>query len=164
MGHLARVLLALLWICVSLAPLWPASAQPVMNFNEGDREMKAAIQKARATLNEFWQAMERRAPGEEGFTLKVRVPVVGPKKDEGEHIWIDRVERLADGRVAGRLANQPRRFKGKVGERRVFSADQITDWMFRRNGKFVGMETMRPVLKRMSPEEAEQMRARMEQP
>ena len=155
--------LLVLVLASAVSPIAHAQA-PVITFDENDREMKVAVGKARATLDVFWQAFEKQGPGEEGFALKVRFTVVGPRKDEGEHIWINRLERLADGRIAGRLANVPRRFKGKPGERRVVGPDQISDWMFLRNGKIVGMETMRPLLKRMSPAEADQLRARMERP
>lgn len=168
MIRVARILPVLAFVCAGLIAPFPVTAQtPAISFDENDREMKAAVRKARATLPEFWQALDRQgsgAPGETGFSLRVRIPVVGPKKDEGEHIWIDRLERLADGRIAGRLANTPRRFKGKPGERRVFRPDQISDWMFLRNGKIVGMETMRPILKRLPLAEAEQMRTRLEKP
>lgn len=165
----ARTLLtAVLLILTTWAatPLPAAFAQKggVIDVPSSDQEMNAAIAKARSTLDVFWKSLEKPGPGEEEFALKVRIAVGGTGSDSGEHIWMNGIERLADGRIAGRLANQPQRFKGRIGERRVFSADDISDWMFIRNGKFVGMETMRPMLKRMPKEQADGFRARMENP
>jgi uncharacterized protein YegJ (DUF2314 family) len=52
----------------------------------------------------------------------------------------------------------------REGERVEIPEDRISDWMFMRNGKIVGNETMRPALKHMDPEEAAQYRAMYEGP
>lgn len=142
----------------------PAQQSGVIAFRGSDTEMSAAISKARSTLDIFWKALEKPGPNEEGHSLEVRIAVGDPRKNEAEHIWVVQIERLADDRLAGRYANQPQRFRAKVGERVVFRPEQISDWIFVRNGRFVGMQTMRPMLAKMPKEQADHFRSRLESP
>ena len=66
---------------------------------------------------------------------------------------------------AGRFANAPRDLPGKkAGEVALFKEADISDWMFTRNGKIVGGETIKPLLKAMPKADADALRARMETP
>jgi uncharacterized protein YegJ (DUF2314 family) len=92
----------------------------------------------------------------------VRFPTRGTS---AEHIWMAEVKKLPDGRYSARFANQPRDLPGKrVGDQVEFAQADISDWMFMRNGKIVGGETIRPLLKSMPKADAEALRARMETP
>lgn len=127
-----------------------------------DPAMTAAKAKARATLSDFWTALDRPGPGEDRFSLKVGIPTHG---NNSEHIWVNEIERLPGARYAGRLVNVPREIPGaRIRSRVEFGDDQISDWMFMRNGKIVGNETLRPLLARMPPAEADRYRALMEKP
>ena len=147
------------------APTAGAKAEdrsPVIDVNNGNAEMNAAIAKARATLPTFWASFEAPKPSETGHSLKVRFPT---HRNNGEHIWIADVKKTADGRYAGRFANEPRDLPGKrAGDVTEFKQADITDWMFTRNGKIVGGETIKPLLKSMPKADADALRARMEQP
>lgn len=135
---------------------------PIVDFANGDPEMAAAIAKARKSLPAFWASYETPKAQEAGHSLKVRFPTGG---SNGEHIWMAEVKKLADGRYSGRFANQPRDLPGKrMGDRVEFAEADISDWMFMRNGKIVGGETIRPTLKRMPKADADALRARMETP
>ena len=52
----------------------------------------------------------------------------------------------------------------RAGDLAEFREADISDWMFLRNGKIVGGETIRPMLKKMSKADADALRARMETP
>lgn len=135
---------------------------PIVDVANGDPEMAAAIGKARATLPTFWASYAAPKSTETGFSLKVRFPTGGTK---GEHVWMAEVTKLDGGRYSGRFANQPRDLPGKrAGDLVQFSETDITDWMFTRNGKIVGGETIRPLLKRMPKADADALRARLESP
>ncbi len=135
---------------------------PIIDIANGDPEMAAAIAKARATLPAFWATYEAPKGSETGFSLKVRFPTHGTS---AEHIWMAEVKKLPDGRYSARFANQPRDLPGKrVGDLVQFTEADISDWMFMRNGKIVGGETIRPMLKRMSKADADALRARLETP
>jgi uncharacterized protein YegJ (DUF2314 family) len=137
---------------------------PVYDVANGDPEMAAAIAKARASLPVFWASYEAPKGSEAGHSLKVRFTVPN-RRNSGEHIWMAEVKKLPSGRYSARFANQPRDLPGKrVGDLVEFAEADISDWMFMRNGKIVGGETIRPLLKSMSRADADAMRARMETP
>ena len=133
---------------------------PVIDLSSGNAEMNAAIAKGRATLPTFWASYDAPKPSETGHSLKVRFP---NPRNNGEHIWIADVKKTADGRYSGRFANAPRDLPGKkAGEVALFKEADISDWMFTRNGKIVGGETIRPLLKSLPKADADALRARME--
>ena len=136
---------------------------PVIDVNSANAEMNAAIAKGRATLPTFWASYDAPIPSETGHSLKVRF--ANPRNNNGEHIWIAEVKKTADGRYSGRFANAPRDLPGKkAGDVAEFKEADISDWMFTRNGKIVGGETIKPLLKAMPKADADALRARMETP
>ena len=75
------------------------------------------------------------------------------------------VKKLPNGTYSGHFANEPRDLPGKrEGDQVQFAQGDISDWMFMRNGKIVGGETIKPLLKSMPKADADALRARMEQP
>ena len=134
----------------------------VFEVSRGNVEMNAAIARARATLPAFWASYDAPKPSETGHSLKVSFPKPG---SGNEHIWIADVKKIADGRYSGRFANDPRDLPGKrAGDPVEFAQADISDWMFERNGKIVGGETIKPLLKSMPKADADALRARMESP
>ena len=135
---------------------------PVIDLSSGNAEMNAAIAKGRATLPTFWASYDAPKPSETGHSLKVRFP---NPRNNGEHIWMADVKKTADGGYSGRFANAPRDLPGKkAGEVALFKETDISDWMFMRNGKIVGGETIRPLLKSLPKADADALRARLEAP
>jgi uncharacterized protein YegJ (DUF2314 family) len=135
---------------------------PVIDVRNGDPEMNAAIAQARSTLPKFWASYEAPQPSETGHSLKVRFPY---GSNNGEHIWMADVKKIADGRYSGQFANTPVHLRGKrAGDVVEFRDADISDWMYLRNSKIVGGETIRPMLKLMTKADAAALRARMEQP
>jgi uncharacterized protein YegJ (DUF2314 family) len=132
----------------------------VIDVPTGDPEMETAIATARARLPYFWKALARPGPGEDHFSLKV--PIVDG--DKSEHFWLSGIVRRPD-TITGTIDNDPASvLTVKLGQRYEFTEDQISDWMFVRNGKIVGNETIRPLLERMTREEATHWRGLMEKP
>ena len=135
---------------------------PVIDVPSADAEMAAAIAKARSTLPAFWASYENPNPSETGHSLKVRFP---NPRNNGEHIWMADVKKLGNGTYSGRFANAPRDLPGRrEGDLARFTDADISDWMFMRDGKIVGGETIKPLLKSMPKRDADALRARMESP
>lgn len=157
-----RIIATVVAFLLALAAITQAEDQtPVIDFANGDPEMAAAQAKARATLPAFWRAFEHPGPGEDGFSLKLAVPTGG---NNTEHIWMLDIKREG-GKITGVTGNAPRDATWmREGERVDIPEDRISDWMFKRNGKMVGNETMRPMLMHIDPEDAEQYRAMYETP
>ncbi|WP_027575793.1 YegJ family protein [Bradyrhizobium sp. WSM1743] len=134
---------------------------PVVNVRTTDPEMNAAIARARGTLSTFWASYDAPKPSETGHALKVHFST----RKGGEHIWIAEVKKLPDGAYSGFFANEPRDLPGRrAGDQVKFTEADISDWMFMRNGKIVGGETIKPTLKSLPKADADALRARMEQP
>jgi uncharacterized protein YegJ (DUF2314 family) len=148
---------------LAFAPTGATQAQDssYIKIPNRDPAMEAAKAKARTTIGQFWEKLERPGPGEEGFALKVALPY-NPR--DSEHIWTKDVERR-DGKITAVINNRPRDVKTvRLGQRIEIREDQISDWMFMRNGKMVGNYTLRPMLERMPPADAARYRAMLEEP
>ncbi len=162
---LKRALTAFLVVLALAAGATQHPAAAVENLVEvpgGDPEMAAAIAKARASLPTFWKAWEAPKPGEAGFALKVKIPY--GNENDAEHFWLIQIER-GNGKYSGIINNDPAyATQVQAGQRYEFTEAEISDWMFMRNGKMVGNETMRPLLKRLPKEEADQYRQILETP
>ncbi len=66
---------------------------------------------------------------------------------------------------SNRFGNESDNLPSKnIFDQAEFEQADITDWMFMRNDKIVGMETIKPLFKSMPKEDADAMRARMEPP
>ena len=125
-----------------------------------DAEMNAAIETARKSIGDFWRQFEDPDLGVDGFALKVRIL----DGETVEHFWLIEIERSAF-EFSGIINNEPNSVMTvKLGQRYVFKEADISDWLFRRNGKIVGNETLRVLFKSMPPEEAAEYRAMLETP
>jgi uncharacterized protein YegJ (DUF2314 family) len=137
-----------------------AAREKTISVASDDAEMNAAIMTARNSLGAFWSTFEKPGTGEADFALKVAIS----DKGQTEHFWLTNIERK-EGKIAGIISNTPTLVKSVTqGQRYEFSEDQISDWLYKRNGKMVGNETMRPLLKRMPKEQAEAYRSLYETP
>ncbi len=106
---------------------------PVIDLSSGNAEMNAAIARGRSTLPAFWASYDAPAPSETGHSLKVRF---SNPRNNGEHIWMAEVRKLADGLYSGRFANAPVHLPGKhVGDLVSFREADISDWMFMRTAR-----------------------------
>ncbi len=125
-----------------------------------DKEMNAAIAKARASIDEFWRQHANPDPGVTGLALKVRI-------SDGlhvEHFWLIDITR-SDTTLSGIINNEAMSVTNvREGERYTFKDADISDWMYLRSGKIVGNETVRVLIKHMTPEEAAATRAMLEAP
>src|SRR5262245_50866913 len=159
----SRLFVALITAVAIAAPLQHvafAQSDTLITVPNKDPEMAAAIAKARTSLPAFWKSFDHPGPGEENFSLKVAI------KDgaDVEHFWLIDVAREGD-KIAGTINNEPGIVSNvENGERYEFTEADISDWLFMRNGKMVGNETMRPLLKRMPNATAEEYRAMYETP
>ncbi len=122
--------------------------------------MIAAIAKARETLPQFWQIFDKRERGEVDFSLKVKIT----DKNGTEHFWATDIERR-DGKKMGTISNDPNIVAAvKLGDRIEIPDADISDWLYMRDGKMVGNETLKPLLKTMPAAEAEKLKEMMANP
>jgi uncharacterized protein YegJ (DUF2314 family) len=131
-----------------------------IRVESSDPEMNKVIEKARNGLSTFWVHYTNPGPGENGFALKVRLS----EGSKHEHFWLIALEHR-DELIFGKIANDPNVIHNvKNGQVIQVEPDRITDWMYLRDGKIVGNETLRPLLKRMPKAQADHFRAKLETP
>jgi len=127
-----------------------------------DADVNDAVARARATLPIFWASFAAWRPWETGHSLKIRV---ANDANDGEYIWVADVKTLGDGRYSGRFANTPMYLPGRqLRDAIEFAEADISDWMFMRNGRIVGGETIRLLLKSLPKADADALRSRLETP
>ena len=129
-------------------------------MEDTDPEMAAAIAEAQATLPQFWQAYEQRAQGESNFTLVFRIT------DQGrmEHFFTTDFERR-DGKAMVTVTNSPKIVTSvNPGDQIEIPETDITDWFYQRDGKYVGLRTMKPRFKYMPPDMVESFKGAMANP
>lgn len=117
-----------------------------------DAEMNAAIEKARASLQEFKAALKTPPRGSDSFSVKVAFAVGA---DGHEHIWLSEPS-FESGRASGRVANEPLSATHlKLGQNVSAPESDVTDWMFLEQGILRGGYTLRVLLSRAPPAERE---------
>lgn len=127
----------------------------VILFSDSDPEMNAAIEKARATLPEFWSHVASPAAGESGFSVKLALT----DGDAVEHFWCSDIVGSA-AQATCVIANEPAYVMTvKFGERVDIHPVQISDWMYWVGDKIRGGETQRVMIGRMPEEMAAEYRA-----
>lgn len=129
----------------------------VIQFATSDAEMNAAIERARATLPQFWSRFATPAANEADFSLKL-----GISDDVGtEHFWCDDIEGDAT-EASCVIANTPVNVHVvEQGERVKVDPAIISDWLYYRDGRIVGGETIRVMIPHLDKKEAARMRAMM---
>jgi uncharacterized protein YegJ (DUF2314 family) len=119
------------------------------DVNDSDKAMDQAVTTARESLGFFLAALQAKKPDTGEFEVK-KCFIVG---DKVEHIWIRDVN--WDGKAFhGRVDNKPLEVGNvHLGERVSVTPEDLTDWMFVKEGKLMGGFTMRVLYSRLSPEE-----------
>ena len=124
----------------------------LMHGNTDDADIRAAIEKARATVGEFLAALQKPAPNQKQFMVRKAYPT----REDGKQqiLWINQVtydgtllHGVADDKTAVVGAGIP--LDGKV----YFPPAEICDWMFNEDGKAVGGHMLRALKAKMTEDE-----------
>lgn len=132
----------------------------VILVHEDDPEMNAAQAKARDSLGEFWKHFILPGGNEAGFALKMAI-------SDGrmvEHFWCNEIVGGSSGATC-RIDNEPKDVHAvRMGERIPVDPALISDWMYLRDGRIQGGESIRVLLPQMTPEEAAAYREMLGEP
>ena len=136
------------------------TSDKVIPVSPEDTSMNAAIEKARGRLSVFWQEYAHPAVDEDSFNLKLRLT----DGKNVEHFWCEVV--TGDGSSATCTINNDAEsvHTVKIGDRVQVDFSTISDWMYRKNGKILGGETIRALLLMMSVDEAQATREQLADP
>jgi len=149
-----RLVLALSLVVAGTASGQKRDDNEIIMVSAQDREMVAAIQKARSSLDTFLELARNPPPEVSGLKLKVMV-----KDSNGtEHFWVAPFKPTATG-FEGTLGNEPRIVKSvKYGQLLTFTRADITDWGYVKNGRQVGSFTVCAMFKHAPKEQADYYR------
>ena len=123
-----------------------------------EQEMEAAINRARSEVDSFIAELSKPT----GTNHAVKAPITD--KGETEHFWLIDVS-YKNGQFEGTIDNDPGMVSNvEAGQKWTIKKEDISDWMYMRDGKMYGNYTMRPLLAAMSEEQAEQFRSILAEP
>ena len=147
--------IALLLVAVLVRLLTACSKRDkVVGIGDDLPDMAAAIDKAQQTLPQFWQVFDKREHGESNFVLVVRIT----DKGRIEHFFTTDFERR-DGKTMVTIRSDPKVVSSvKCGDRIEIPAADITDWRYMRDGKYVGMRTIKPLFKHMPADQVQALK------
>jgi uncharacterized protein YegJ (DUF2314 family) len=149
------------WFFVLLLVFWAACGGKDDTLVKGgydEAAMNAAIARARSEVDGFISTLEKR----DGSGFGVKAPV--QDKGETEHFWLTGVT-YRDGEFEGKIGNDPGVVTNvEFGQTIRIKKEEISDWMFMRDGKLHGNYTLRPLLDRLDPDEAARYRALFAEP
>ncbi len=119
---------------------------PVTLVAHDDPAMNAAIDRARATVDEFITALQSPGASQSSFVVKKGFQ----EGEQVEHMWIGEV--TTDGNTfTGYVQNEAQLIGNiRLGQRVVVAKSEISDWMYIDNGKLVGGFTVRALRDRLS--------------
>src|SRR5262245_47248448 len=128
------------------------AADRIVDVEQDDKDMQAAIAKARASLDDFLAVVDAPPAFATGFTVKVRFA----HRNGAEHLWIEPFRRDHSGFV-GTVANEPEHLPElHLGQEVSFERSQITDWGYEVDSKKRGFFTVCVMFKHMSADEVRQ--------
>jgi len=131
-----------------------------MQAYQDDGEIARIAEDARNTLPVFFRHLAG-GGANAGKDCYVKYPFVADE-DSGvdrEQVWLTGIQ-FNNGAYYGVLANTPRYLSGmKKGDRVIFEIDAITDWMYVRDGKITGGESIKYLVEKI-PEDRRSDRER----
>ena len=143
-------ILLLVACCTGPALSQSSGEDEIVSVPSDDREMNAAIARARELLPVFWETKNNPQPRQHSFALKVRIT----DGEAVEHFWLTDIANKDDGFV-GTIDNQPRTVGNvEYRQRSAFPQTDISDWLYIQDGKFHGAFTLRAMLKHVPADEA----------
>ncbi len=122
---------------------------PMFQVPADHAAMHQAVIRARRSVGKFIAALQHPTATDTDFAVKK------PCYENGqvEHIWLTDV-RFVGNRFQGRLDNQPRKItRLKMGDLVSVNPNEISDWMYVRDGVLVGGYTLRAHYTELTPQE-----------
>ena len=129
----------------------------VTGVKKDDPKMAAAIQQARGSVDEFIKVLNSKDAAYHDLSIKV------PLEDgeEVEHVWLDQLKFEGE-KFSGVIANDLKMVKNfKMGQEVTFKKNEITDWMYVKEGVVHGNVTLKAMFHAMNPEEVKVIKKMM---
>jgi uncharacterized protein YegJ (DUF2314 family) len=143
-------------------PSGPApAASPTQHRDQDDPELARIAQSARETLPVFFRRLQSPLPGDGNFRIKYPLRADSRSGFSREQVWLSEI-RFRDGVYSGVLDHSPYYVSGPAGgERIAFNVEEITDWMFTREGKITGGFSIKYLLEQIPEHERDEEQRRI---
>ncbi|MEQ8788266.1 MAG: DUF2314 domain-containing protein [Pirellulaceae bacterium] len=156
----SALLILFLCSCARSPDSGEQAESPTTLVTEGydEQEMQAAIARAKKEVDAFIAEFTEG----DGSDFSVKAPI----EDQGdtEHFWLTHIT-YRDGLFEGVIGNDPGIVSNvRIGQKWTIKKEDISDWMYMRDGKIHGNYTMRPLLKTMPEQQAAQLRSMLAEP
>jgi len=120
-----------------------------------NEEMNVAIQEAIRNYPLFERAMQQPDTSLTGFSVKMRFTY---GDINGEHMWLSDLHMIG-GQLFGVLKNEPLHVEGiKSGDTLRVNRNDISDWMYIKNGKLQGGYTIKAFYNNMDEKDKKEFR------
>lgn len=131
------------------------SAKPITLVEDGYDEKKMVAASERAIREVDFFIKDLKLGRSNHYSVKV------PIEEDGtvEHFWLIDIV-FSEDKFFGTINNDPGMVSNvKFGQKWSVGKNEISDWMYMRNGKMYGNYTIRPLLATMPEEQAKRFRA-----
>jgi uncharacterized protein YegJ (DUF2314 family) len=130
-----------------------AIADPTLHLDQNDAELDRIAEQARATLPVFVRRLRHPMDGDDNFRIKCPFRADSGSGFSREQLWLSDI-RFKNGAYFGTVTNTPFYISGlKKGDTLSFSIDDITDWMYTRDGKIIGGLSIKYLLEQIPENE-----------
>jgi uncharacterized protein YegJ (DUF2314 family) len=156
--YIAAALILLTALASAQSITQRAENDETTNMRSEEPAMQRAMEKARATLDDFLIKAKQPPAGTSSYALKVGIR----EGRDTEYFWVNEFT-WSDGSFTGRINNEPRLVKNiKPGQIYKFSRSQIVDWTYvdEKNGRTFGNFTACALLSKEPPAQAEEFKRR----
>ncbi len=127
----------------------PPKVPDIVFVPEDDKEMNAAMDKARKSIEDFVKVVQKPKKGQSHFAIKVAIR----DGKNVEHFWV-KVAKFEGAKFEGEIDNDPMLVKTvKDGDKITVAKDKVEDWMYVEDRKMVGGYTTRLLRDRLTPAE-----------
>ncbi|MDR1586523.1 MAG: DUF2314 domain-containing protein, partial [Treponema sp.] len=128
-------------------------SDPTLHLNQDDEALDRIARNARDTLPVFFRRLLRPAKGESNFRIKYPFKTDPGSGFDTEQLWLSGID-FRGGVYYGVLSNTPYYIASmKRGDTLPFSADEITDWMYTKDGKIIGGLSIKYLLEQIPEHE-----------
>jgi uncharacterized protein YegJ (DUF2314 family) len=136
-------------------------ADPTQHRDQADEGLALIAENARNTLPVFFRRLQSPLRGDGNFRIKYALKTGSGSAFGREQVWLSDI-RYRDGNYSGVLVNAPYYIPGLArGDRIDFNIEEVTDWMFTREGKITGGLSIKYLLEQIPEHERDEEQRRI---
>jgi uncharacterized protein YegJ (DUF2314 family) len=142
-------------------PVPAVEADPTQHRDQADEGLSIIAENARNTLPIFFRRLQSPLRGDGNFRIKYAFKTGEGSAFSREQVWLSDI-RYKDRSYSGVLVSAPYYISGLArGDRVDFNIEEVTDWMFTREGKITGGLSIKYLLEQIPEYERDEEQRRI---